>query len=215
MTKLDKNFYNQEYYYGKGRGQYHNLSNNKDEYNADMVQRGLNIKTLFKPRTVLELGCGTGQLVDILRMGDIDARGIDISEYTTKDKDYLMSGDVCRVEWPSADLVCSFDLLEHLDEKQIDIVIDKCSKYPLILHSISTGFDDYGDVSWIEDMDKSHISMYSPSWWLKKFYDKYNTTYFITAMTRQDFLHAEYGKYKFTNTNFLLTKTEVNALQTI
>lgn len=215
MSKFDKSFYDKDYYFGEGKGQYHNLSNKKDEYNTSMAQRALCIKNLFKPESVLELGCGTGQFVDMLRMGDVKAVGIDISEYTTKDKDYLISGDVSVIEWPDVEMVCSFDLLEHLTEEQINIVIDKCSKYNTIFHSISTGFEDYGDVSFLKDMDKSHISMYSPSWWFKKFYDKYNTSYFITVMTRQDYVYAEEEKYKFTNTNFLLTKKEINVLQII
>ena len=176
------------------------------EYNDYMVEKTLILKMVFNPKSVLELGCGTGQLVDIFRMNGVEAYGIDISKYATANNKNLICGDVCVVDYPLTDMVCSFDLLEHLTEEQIDIVIDKCGKFPIMFHSISTSFDEYGDVTWIKGMDKSHISMHSPSWWLKKFYDQYGTKYFITLFTRTDYISIDEGKHKFTNTNFILSK---------
>jgi hypothetical protein len=99
-----------------------------------------------------------------------------------------------------------------IDGKPLDIVLDKCSVAQNMFHSISTSFDEYGDTTWLKDMDKGHVAMHSPSWWLKKFNDKFVEKYFITTMSRTDFVSAEYQKYKFSNTVFMLTKESMSIL---
>ena len=162
----------------------------------------------------MELGCGTGQLIDMLRMGGIDAVGIDISEFVAKDNPHITQGDVTEVEYPKADLICSFDILEHLTEEGINKVLDKCKGYPTIFHSISISDENYGDVTFLKDMDKTHISMHSPAWWVAKIYKKFVRDYYITIMTRRDCITVE-GGYTFTNLNFLLTEGRINDLQII
>ena len=145
----------------------------------------------------------------------IDAVGVDISEFVAKNQLYITHGDVTKVKYPEADLIGSFDILEHLTKEGIDKVLDKCKGYPTIFHSISISDDDYGDVTFLKDMDKTHISMYSSSWWMDKIYKKFSENYYITVMTRKDYIEYKKEGYKFTNLNFLLTKDKISDLQII
>jgi len=199
---VDKYFYNENYYYGDD-GQYVNLAK-KNGYNDDMILRAATLLKIFNPKSVLELGAGTGQLIEI-----------NISEFATKDKGYMICGDASEVDYPEADVVCSFDLLEHLTIEQIDKVLEKCKNFPSIFLSISVAYEDYGDVTLLPNMDKSHISMLPHEWWVKKIFGVYCNSHYITMMTRKDYVYEDYGKYKFTNVNFMMTDDVLNKLQII
>lgn len=212
---MTENQYDKDYYYGDGKkGQYRTLAE-PGGYNADMVQKAMGIKNIIKPRSYLELGCGTGQIIDMLRIAGIDARGIDLSEFAAGQSEYITQGDVTKVDFPDADMVASFDMLEHLTEKDIDKVLHKCEKFPIIFHSISIAYNEYGDVTQLKDMDKTHISMHSPSWWMGKFHTRFADSHYMNVMSRKDYIEYKKEGYKFTNLNFLLTREKISDLQII
>jgi len=201
--------YNKEYYKEHYTGDF---GIDGDTYRNQMIAKALLFKKAFNPRSSLELGCANGIAVEALRNLGVEAYGIDLAKDILPDKPYYFAGNVANIEWPITELVHSSDILEHLTDKEIDIVLDKCSVTQNMFHSISTSFDEYGDITWLKDMDKGHIAMHSPSWWLKKFNDKFVERYFITTMSRTDFVSAEYQKYKFSNTVFMLTKESMSML---
>ena len=184
----------------------------RERFMSGHIRRGYILKLAFNPESALELGCSFGDTVDTLNNVGVETKGVDISKYTTKGNKNLICGDVAVVDFPKAELVYSFDLFEHLDSDQIEKVMNRLD-FDSMFISISTSFQEYGDVTHIPNMDKTHISMHTPSWWFDKFYERFSETHFINMMTRTDFEIRE--EKKFTNTNFMLTKKKLTELQNL
>ena len=135
--------------------------------------RALYIKFLFNPKTVLDLGCGMGNLVEMLRRLDIKAYGVDISEYALsqtpeKLKQFCHQGDVLKMSYQNKefDVVTTVNILEHIKPADVDKFIVKCARIA------KRGI--YQEVTVLEDKvaidaDPTHCSKYARDWWLKKF----------------------------------------------
>jgi 2-polyprenyl-3-methyl-5-hydroxy-6-metoxy-1,4-benzoquinol methylase len=87
----------------------------------------------FKPVKSIELGCGVGQRVFALFSYGVDAYGSDISEYAINNsqfkdilKDKLSVENILDINYDNDfDLVICYDILEHLDPKDLDKALDK------------------------------------------------------------------------------------------
>lgn len=216
MRKITKDFYDEDYYKKRYAAPSETLKDEeawKQQEITEAKARAFLLTRWSGAKKTLELGCGEGQMVEQFRQHGIDARGIDLSEYTTKGKEYMKQGDIVTAKYPKADLIYSRDVLEHLTAEDARKVLEKCRPYDYIFHSISVGEGDYGDVTFLDNMDKSHISMYSPSWWLKMFSEVFGDSHFIMVCTRKDYM--EYPGHRFTNTNFFLSKKAVSDMQII
>jgi 2-polyprenyl-3-methyl-5-hydroxy-6-metoxy-1,4-benzoquinol methylase len=82
----------------------------------------------YNPKTVLDIGCGVGQLVEKLRERGVDARGTDFADALKlywKDKPYFQVADAKRQPFADKefDLVISTDVLEHIYEEDLPEVV--------------------------------------------------------------------------------------------
>lgn len=135
------------------------------------------------PKTAICFGAGRGfQMIPLKHMG-VDAYGIDKSKYAVDTapedvKDKLFHGDVSDNAYMMGEfhinqfeLVTCFDVLEHIPVPEL---------YSAILHAIrlSSNFvminmplknidDDPDESSFSTDV--THVSIYSPSWWITQF----------------------------------------------
>ena len=126
---------------------------------------------------VLDFGCAKGYLVKALRILDIEAYGCDISPYAIDKADSDIR-DYCKLA-ESTDKLIPFDfkfdwiitkdVLEHLDEEDIDIVIpqfkDSASK---CFHVIPLGNNNKYTVHNYE-LDETHRLAKPKEWWIEKF----------------------------------------------
>lgn len=134
------------------------------------------------PKTVMCLGAGRGfQMIAFKYLG-IDVSGVDISEYAVETspeelKGKLVVGDISDNKYMATypvgtyELVTGLDVLEHIPVPKL---------YNAILHSIriSSNYvminipikntDDEPDES-ATSTDATHVSIYSPSWWIAKY----------------------------------------------
>jgi len=129
---------------------------------ANMVYK-LNMKK------VLEIGCGLGFLLHELQERNIDAIGIDVSEWAIRHAMYapwdlhmiVASGANLPFKDKSFDLVFSMDVLEHIPSTLIPQLIADCSRVGRFnLHLISVEPLD-------RDKDKTHVTMMPIEWWRK------------------------------------------------
>lgn len=70
-------------------------------------------------RPVVDIGCGTGALVEALLARGVDAHGVD--PWTDQHhplSERFRSGEMESIPWPdgSAGIACAFDVLEHVDD---------------------------------------------------------------------------------------------------
>ena len=122
------------------------------------------IKTL-QPRTVLDVGCAYGLLVETLRNRGVDAFGIDISEYAIQQvrndlKEYCHVSSILQPLTNRYDLIVSIEVIEHIDEKNCDRVIKNlCLASDQIL--LATTPDDFDD--------PTHFNVQPPLYWVQRF----------------------------------------------
>lgn len=161
-----------------------------DEFNIDRDElyfkdRGLETKHFidaihwrdyFKPKRVLEYGCGRGPRVYAMRNLDVSTVGMEISKYAVDNAlDDIILRDVIKDTRPQKfedqgifDLVIAYDLLEHIEYKKLDIVInnmiERTNKHILV----SIPFKGTPNC----DNDPTHIIKEDRDWWVKQFTDK-------------------------------------------
>jgi 2-polyprenyl-3-methyl-5-hydroxy-6-metoxy-1,4-benzoquinol methylase len=129
-----------------------------------------NLIQTFHPKTVLDAGCAMGYLVAALRDKNVEAYGIDISEYAISKvrediKPFCRSKSLTETlppEFPTRyDLVVTIEVLEHLTEEEGKIVIENlCSYADTIIFSSSP--DDFEE--------KTHINVQPSEYWAGEFY---------------------------------------------
>jgi len=120
--------------------------------------------------SVLEVGCGNGGGIEKLLKAGKKAIGLEYSEYLYKNYlypkfgDIVVLSDVCELPFEdnSFDVICSFDVLEHLPEYKIDKAIKE-------IYRVTKKYF-YGSISEREDVNKKfHLTVKPYEWWLNKF----------------------------------------------
>jgi 2-polyprenyl-3-methyl-5-hydroxy-6-metoxy-1,4-benzoquinol methylase len=119
----------------------------------------------INPRTVLDAGCAMGFLVEALRDREVEAFGIDISDYAISQvrsdiKPYCRQGSVTQPLSDRYDLIVSIEVLEHLPtEDAIVAVSSLCAATNDFLFSSTP--TDYQEIT--------HLNVQPPEWWAELF----------------------------------------------
>lgn len=122
--------YNEDYYTKRGAGSpYVNYPFHEGGYDGAAAFAGLADEIIERhhPKTVLDCGCATGVLVKALQDRGVDASGIDISEYATKNaiakNVFRASGDNLPFPPETFDVVISQDFMEHIEPIKVQAVL--------------------------------------------------------------------------------------------
>lgn len=101
---------------------------------------------------VLDIGCGDWRLGEQYNLKGKHYIGIDVSDEAlaiarkkAKHGAIFMQNDAATMEWPEADLILIKDVLQHLPNASIKIIMDNIlshAKYALICNDIGTGNSD-------------------------------------------------------------------------
>lgn len=88
--------------------------------------RAAYIKFIFAPKNLLDVGCGMGNLVEMLRRLGVEAYGIEISEYALsqtpkKIKRFFRKGSITNIPFGDKefDVVSTTSVLEHIYPKEV------------------------------------------------------------------------------------------------
>lgn len=127
------------------------------------------IKKRIRPRTVLDVGCAFGLLVEALNDAGVDARGVDISPYAIGQaredmRDRMAEGSILDplplIDGNRYDLVICVEVLEHLPPEQAELAVHNlCKASDRILFSSSP--DDFEE--------PTHFNVLPTSEWIKLF----------------------------------------------
>ena len=134
---------------------------------AEAIVAALNV------RSALDIGCAKGLLVEELRKRDVEAYGLDISEYATGNSEewirpYLTVVDVEREQIPYDDtffdLVTAIEILEHIES--VENVLKECRRVLkrggyLYITTPKKGLIE------LEELDETHINIKPLSQWLR------------------------------------------------
>jgi len=177
--RIDDGFYDREYYTGK-KGE------NKIDYVESFIGRLINrianyyrakmIKIFLKPKSCLDVGCGTGALVKQMRELGIDAYGVEISKdalnLAHKDtRPFLKLADITNLPHPDSqfDLVLTYDVLEHLERSKLSKAVEETARVAkhYVLHKIYTRENLW--ITWLHGNDFSHVSVFTKRFWRNLF----------------------------------------------
>lgn len=118
----------------------------------------------FKPRFVVDFGCGRNLFIQHLRRLGIDGLGID---FALPEADVVAPMHRVPVSAGIADLVTSFDALEHLLPEEVDEVLEEMRRvavprggfvFSICTHASKTRVDGEG----------LHPTVRPRSWWLDR-----------------------------------------------
>jgi O-antigen biosynthesis protein len=124
-----------------------------------------NIIETLGPKSVLDVGCAYGLLVETLRDRGIEAFGMDVSEYAISQarsdiNDYLAVESILTPLKNQYDLIVSIEVIEHIEEKNCDRVVENmCLAANKVL--LATTPDDFDD--------PTHFNVKPPIYWIEKF----------------------------------------------
>ena len=130
-------------------------------------------------KTVIDYGCARGYLVKALRRFDVNAIGVDVSEWALSNCDSEISDSVGHIE--DHDRVCDFgickDVLEHIDEKDMPSVFSFMEKFAkewfLVIPVGDNGkfyIDNY-------NLDPSHVNIKPITGWVYSIIDYFDIEY--------------------------------------
>lgn len=170
---MARNFYSkpkfdQDYYQSVG-----NQYRQRAEFQVAAFFRALYVWLLFRPKTVLDVGCGMGNLVEALKRIGVNACGIEVSDYALSQvprtlRPVCQKGDVLAIPFrdKTFDVVTTVNVLEHIETKDLDQALSSCERLARlgIFHEI-TVTEDKRTI----DTDPTHICKHSVSWWWNKF----------------------------------------------
>jgi len=159
--KYQSDHYDKEYFDSSCGAQYIRNSHWLNFFGNIAVQ----IKKIINPKTAIDIGCAKGFLVEKLRENEVEAYGIDISEYAISEvensvKPYCKVGSILNPIDSKYDLAICIEVLEHLFEEDAKIAISnicKCSN-DVIFSSTPTDIHE-----------KTHHNVKKPSYWAKLF----------------------------------------------
>jgi hypothetical protein len=151
------------YYYAHGCGE---LPYQRDPIWLDMFdQIAKRIIQDIQPRAVLDAGCAMGFLVEGLRKFDVEAFGVDISDYAIQNvheniKPYCWQGSITDSFPQKYDLIVTIEVLEHMSKEQSEAAVaNLCAHSDDILFS-SSPFDY---------KEPTHFNVQPPEYWVNIF----------------------------------------------
>jgi glycosyltransferase involved in cell wall biosynthesis len=159
-------------------------SHNKFEMKHFLMMREW--KNHFNCKSLLDLGCGMGLFGFAADAMGIYYLGIEKSEWAVENRKYkhlnIMRGDIrTKYDFENRDLVLVFDVLEHLEEKDLDKTLNIIKEY---------GKNFLFSIPFIGDpnlsLDPTHKIFKSKEWWVKKL-----EKYFKLSKTPDDFMFKE------------------------
>ena len=119
----------------------------------------------INPETVLDAGCAFGFLVENLRKRNIQAFGVDISDYAIQNvhsdiQPYVTKGSVTEPFAQHYDLIVSIEVLEHLQKHEAEKAVENLCQHTEDILFSSTPFDY---------KEATHFNVQPPEYWAECF----------------------------------------------
>jgi SAM-dependent methyltransferase len=150
------------YYYAHCCGRPYDRSSEWFQFFGGIANR---IVSDLCPHTVLDAGCAIGLLVEELRKREVEAFGLDISDYAIGEvhesvKPYCWVGSVTDPFPQRYDLIVSMEVLEHMPKNLAEVALENmCRHTDQVLFS-SSPFDY---------KEATHYNVQPPEYWAEQF----------------------------------------------
>ncbi len=151
-----------EYYYAHGCGLPYGRTEHYLRFFNKVAER---IQTDIQPITVLDAGCAMGMLVESLRNRNVQAWGIDLSEFAIQNahpdvRPFLWVGSICEPFPQTYDLIVSIEVFEHLLPAQAEQAAAVLCQHTNDILFSSTPFDY---------VEATHLNVQPPEYWAELF----------------------------------------------
>ncbi len=151
-----------EYYYANYCGRPYNRDESWLNFFDGIAKR---IIEQFDPKTVLDAGCAWGFLVEAFRKRNVEAYGVDISEYAIGNvspeiKPFCWQGSITAPFPQKYDLITCIEVLEHMPPREAELAIENFCEHADEIIISSTPFDY---------KEATHINVHDPEYWAEKF----------------------------------------------
>jgi len=158
--------YDEEYYgesYAPGAPAYRREEEHWQRFFAGMADA---IESQINPRSVLDVGCAIGMLVEALRARGVDAKGIDVSEWAIAQipddlRQYCRLGSVTDELEGQFDLITCIEVVEHLPPFLAEDVIGNLCRHAQCVLFSSTP-DEFDELT--------HLNVQGPAYWTELFW---------------------------------------------
>lgn len=133
------------------------------------------IEQRLNPQSILEIGCGTGALMEyFIRATNVEYTGIDINPHS---RDYFLERNpgfennyVLKdiLEFPittHGDLVVSIETMEHIEQDVIDVILPKLARHYKWFYFSSTPFKTTPE----QDLKWGHVNIQADHQWVRMF----------------------------------------------
>jgi len=157
------------------------------------------IRKEFDIKSMLDIGCGPGGMVEYSNFIGVYSVGIDGDESVKKDKNYILIHDYTLGELQlneTFDLVYSTEFLEHVEEKFVSYFMPSFQKGKLVFCSAAPPGQS----------GHHHVNCQSKEYWIKKFKEygfKYNESITEKISSTSDDIVVKNNGMFFENTNFI------------
>lgn len=162
--------------------------------------RGWYIRNVIAPQSLLDIGCGQGDFVSLLREHGVAAWGVDVNRELInrsyhRFRPYIRWGNLMNLKYPdkSFDVVSCIDVLEHLKEKQLVQAIAECAR--IAKRAIVIDVMSLEDVMFVHS-DPSHVTKLHWDEWL----------YIIRRILRNDWTVRRPYQVPFANHAFFVAQ---------
>lgn len=137
-----------------------------------------NIARRNKLKTVLDVGCGTGRLIQYLTKAEFEVAGCDIAKAAVKTARSLNPGlkivQASATKLPfdnnSFDFVCAISLIEHLTAAEVDLFLSETRRVLtpfgfifLVTPNFATPLRLIQGKKWFGYTDPTHINFFTPA----------------------------------------------------
>src|SRR3990167_82880 len=144
------------------------ISSHKFQTNLERAERQVEEVMGHFPERVMDVGCGLGTTVKLLRQYGIEAYGMDnaivLLEKFWKEP-YFFLGDARKVPFENKyfDVVFSSDFFEHIKEEDIDTIANEMKRVGSIVMA-EIAFE----TKLTERQAKYHVTNKPREWWIEK-----------------------------------------------
>ena len=138
------------------------------------------LKSVPNIETAIVLGCARGYMVQAFHERNVEAVGVDISEWAVENcapmvADHIYCGDVCDLsKWRDGefDVGVALDVFEHIKVPDLYRALDEAARVgKMIVLDVPIAPDDsHPDQS--AGTDKTHVSVYSKEFWVRQFMER-------------------------------------------
>jgi hypothetical protein len=151
--------------------------------------------TLLKPRSIIDYGCGQSRFLDELRLG----YEVDLIRYDPAIPQFSRKPTI------RADLLVNIDVLEHIEERDLDDVIDdlaSLSRNAIII------IDTKPASTFLPDGRNAHVTIRPHLWWRERLLKHFPTLHPVATVRRSRAGFKTWSRGAVDSVNFLRLRME-------